>query len=75
MKALSIALLLIGLSACNERKLEIGDCVQKPDSAIVWKIVQKDEKHIIINQNFSDQVEKEIMIDASADSYIKTECL
>ncbi len=68
-------ILFIGLTSCNSRDLKIGECVQKPDSAVVWKIVQKDETQIILYQNQSQQMEKEIVVDPSADGYIKTECL
>lgn len=37
--------------ACNEPDFKVGECIQNPDSIIVWKIKSKKDKVYTLYQN------------------------
>lgn len=79
MKSLTTLLAVLGLTltftSCNETSLKAGDCIQKPDSLIVWKIIKADKEQLTLEQKQNSQMPQNQEIAANAKGYIKTECL
>lgn len=62
------------LSACNDSpKFAKGDCVQKPDSMVVWKYEGKMEDGHQLSQNSNPSVPP-IKMEEDLDRYNKSVC-
>lgn len=60
---IKFALILLPiLVSCNSKEFKVGECIQKPDEAIVWKVdtVKKDTLIITQKQNPSLPQRKEV---------------
>lgn len=75
MKALTLCAIAILTVSCNQQTFKVGDCVQKPDSMIVYKITNQDDQKMTMEQNQNPQIEKTKQIDLSGEGWIKTQCL
>lgn len=71
-KALSLTWLLLAFG-CNNSSFQIGECVQKPDSMVVWKITELDKKTMTLTQEQNNQMPA--MQTTGINGWIKTECL
>lgn len=46
-----LCIILFIIAACNEPDFKVGECIQNPDSIIVWKIKSKKGKTYTLYQN------------------------
>jgi hypothetical protein len=73
MKAIFLILCFTTLTSCNDVDLKVGDCMQKPDESVVWKITEMNEgvaTTIRSGKNMPEDV-REVQLD---NSWIKTRC-
>jgi hypothetical protein len=73
MKAIFFLLCVGLLMSCNEVDFKVGDCMQKPDESIIWKITQMDAGAATLirsGKNMPEDV-REIQLDSN---WIKTRC-
>lgn len=74
MKILFASLFALAFLSCDSPSFKVGECVQKPDSMIVWKVEEVSEDEIVLSQNQNPQMEESKTTSASK-GWIKTECL
>ena len=60
--------------SCNDKKeFKVGDCIQKPDSVIVWKIKSKNKENYTLFQQ-QDKREPSIKTIKLKDIWTKSNC-
>lgn len=65
---------LIFITACKEQKsFQVGDCIQKPDSVIVWKIKAINDDNYTLHQK-QDQREPDIKTIKLEGVWTKSNC-
>ncbi len=65
---------LIFAISCQDASFVVGDCVQKPDSMVVWEITKLENNKIMMEQNQNPQMEQ-VKESTTGDGWIKTQCL
>lgn len=73
MKAIFLILCFTTLTSCNGVDFKVGDCMQKPDESVVWKITEMNEgvaTTIRSGKNMPEDV-REVQLDSS---WIKSRC-
>lgn len=74
MKTLIGSFILLFLSSCDKAPtFKVGDCVQKPDSMVVWKVDEISKEKMTLVQNQNPQMEKSQETEPSGD-WIQTSC-
>jgi len=48
--------LLLFFAACNKESFKVGDCIQNPDSIIVWKVKKVEGDNYTLFQNKDKRV-------------------
>lgn len=46
---------LLTIVACNKQKIQVGDCIQKPDSPIIWSVESVTESEVTITNQTTKQ--------------------
>ena len=72
--ALAGACALFLFSSCNAPEFKVGECVQQPDSVIVWKITEVAGERLVLKQDQNPQLKK-TQESSSGKGWIKTQCL
>ncbi len=73
MKVIFLILSLTVLTSCNDIEYKVGDCIQKPDESIVWKINELSAGSAVVQPSgkIAPEMVKEIQIDST---WIKARC-
>ena len=66
MKKILFIFSLILLTSCNEKKSEVGGCLQLPDEGIAWKILKIDgKKHFLSQEKDGKVMRQKVVTDIS----------
>ena len=73
MKTIFLILCLTVFISCNGVDFKVGDCMQKPDESVVWKITEMNEGLATATRSGKNMPEDalEVQLDSS---WIKTRC-
>lgn len=54
---LILSFILLTIVACNKQKIQVGDCIQRPDSPIIWSVAAINNSEVTMtNQTTKEEI-------------------